>query len=106
MTVSEETGQLSYSYKGNLWSNVTPEQLRGALVRLQNKLSQEEAARNATRSPLGGISEFGRNALRRTKQGGSASDQKKTASDAKVPEAADPDILEPADAGKEGGAHV
>ena len=112
LIVSEETGQLSYSYKGNLWSNVTPEQLRGALVRLQNKLSQEEAARNATRSPLGGISEFGRNALRRTKAGGSASDLKKAASDSDVPksadpdllEPADPDMLEPADAGKEGGA--
>ena len=114
LIVSEETGQLSYSYKGNLWSNVTPEQLRGALVRLQNKLSQEEAARNASRSPLGGISEFGRNALRRTKAGGSASDLKKAASDSDVPksadpdllEPADPDMLEPADAGKEGGAHV
>ena len=114
LIVSEETGQLSYSYKGNLWSNVTPEQLRGALVRLQNKLSQEEAARNASRSPLGGISEFGRNALRRTKAGGSASDLKKAASDSDIPksadpdllEPADPDMLEPADAGKEGGAHV
>ena len=102
LIVSEETGQLSYSYKG------------GALVRLQNKLSQEEAARNASRSPLGGISEFGRNALRRTKAGGSASDLKKAASDSDIPksadpdllEPADPDMLEPADAGKEGGAHV
>lgn len=55
LIVSEETGHLSYSYKGQLWSNVTPEELRGALIRLQNKLSEEEAARNASRSPLSGI---------------------------------------------------
>lgn len=67
LIVSEETGHLSYSYKGTLWSNVTPEELRGELIRLQNKLSQEEAAKNTSRSPLGSISGIGRYALRRTK---------------------------------------
>ena len=67
LIVSEETGHLSYSYKGSLRSNVTPEELRGELVRLQNKLSQEEAAKNTSRSPLGSISGIGRYALRRTK---------------------------------------
>ena len=98
--ISEETGQLSYSYKGNLWSPVTPEQLRGALVRLQNKLSEEEAARNATRSPLGGISELGKYALRRTKGGSAAADQAKDA----VEETGAAEMT--ADTEKEGGAHV
>ena len=100
LIVSEETGQLSYSYKGNLWSPVTPEQLRGALVRLQNKLSEEEAARNATRSPLGGISELGKYALRRTKGGSAAADQAKDA----VEETGAAEMT--ADTEKEGGAHV
>lgn len=55
LIVSEETGHLSYSYKGKLWADVTPEQLREALQLLQNKLSREEAAKNAARSPLSGI---------------------------------------------------
>lgn len=67
LIVSEETGKLSYTYKGNLWSDVTPEELRGALVRLQNKLSEEEAAKNTSRSR---ISDLGRYAFRRTKAGG------------------------------------
>ena len=113
LIVSEETGHLSYSYKGNLWSDVTPEQLRGALVRLQNKLSQEEAAKNASRSAFGGISEFGRSALRRTKSGSSAAERKKESSNPEIPETADTlDTLDAAgvpktaDAEKEGGAHV
>jgi diadenylate cyclase len=120
LIVSEETGQLSYSYKGNLWSNVTPEQLRGALVRLQNKLSQEEAARNAARSAFGGISEFGRKTLRRTIPGGFAGPDKNSAYSAlfetdDILEAGDlpesgkaPGTGEPQktmDAKKEGGAH-
>lgn len=54
LIVSEETGHLSYSYKGQLWSNVTPEELRGALLRLQNKLSKEEAkgGRSSARAHL------------------------------------------------------
>jgi diadenylate cyclase len=68
LIVSEETGQLSYSYKGNLWSNVTPEQLRGALVRLQNKLSEEEA-KGGSRSRISGIGKY---APWRPKQGGSS----------------------------------
>ena len=54
LIVSEETGNISYTYKGRLWSNVTPEQLRGALLRLQNKLSEEDA-KPVSRLPLGGI---------------------------------------------------
>jgi diadenylate cyclase len=85
LIVSEETGNISYSYKGRLWSNVTPEQLRGALVRLQNKLSEEEARNNTSRRTLG---EIGRNAFKKKKPGPSEKDDKEK--DSK---------------GKEGGAH-
>ena len=43
LIVSEETGFISYTYKGQLWNKVTPEELRGALIRLQNKLSEESS---------------------------------------------------------------
>ena len=76
---------ISYSYKGRLWSNVTPEQLRGALVRLQNKLSEEEARNNSSRRTLG---EIGKNAFKKKKPGPSEKDDKEK--DSK---------------GKEGGAH-
>ena len=71
LIVSEETGHMSYSYKGQLWSTVTPEELRGALIRLQNKLSEEEAreARSAGWSPLSGI---GKKALRRNRSDAAA----------------------------------
>ena len=94
LIVSEETGHLSYSYKGTLWSNVTPEELRGELIRLQNKLSQEEAAKNTSRSPLGSISGIGRYALRRTKT-----------SDALPEDQKDDNNEEAVDAAGEGGAH-
>lgn len=94
LIVSEETGHLSYSYKGSLRSNVTPEELRGELVRLQNKLSQEEAAKNTSRSPLGSISGIGRYALRRTKT-----------SDALPEDQKDDNNEEAVDAAGEGGAH-
>ena len=85
LIVSEETGNISYSYKGRLWSNVTPEQLRGALVRLQNKLSEEEARNNLSHRTLG---EIGKNAFKKKKPGPSEKDDKEK--DSK---------------GKEGGAH-
>ena len=85
LIVSEETGNISYSYKGRLWSNVTPEQLRGALVRLQNKLSEEEARNNSSRRTLG---EIGKNAFKTKKPGPSGKEDKEKDS-----------------MGKEGGAH-
>lgn len=102
LIVSEETGHLSYAYKGRLWSNVTPEELRGALTRLQNKLSEEEA-KNTSRTVLGDtISKIGKSAsaLRRTRtsatgpeaEGGSEKEGKTG------PSAKD-------DKGKEGDAH-
>ena len=68
LIVSEETGYISYTYKGRLWSNVTPEQLRGALLRLQNKLSEEDA-KPASRLPLSGI---GKGASKLKRAGSSA----------------------------------
>ena len=69
LIVSEETGDMSYSYKGQLWSDVTPEEMRGALVRLQNKLSEEEAknGKSTARSALSGIGRVAR--FRRPGQG-------------------------------------
>lgn len=103
LIVSEETGNLSYSYKGQLWSDVTPEELKEALLRLQNKLSEEEA-KNTSRSPLGNI---GWGAFRKPLFGSGTS-----------PEAADrvaeltpgmeipPEYAaDPVPAGEEGGAH-
>ena len=68
LIVSEETGNISYTYKGRLWSNVTPEQLRGALLRLQNKLSEEDA-KPASRMSLSG---FGKGASKLKRVGSSA----------------------------------
>ncbi|MDO5131471.1 MAG: diadenylate cyclase CdaA [Eubacteriales bacterium] len=64
LIVSEETGGLSYSYKGKLWNDVTPEELRGALIRLQNKLAEGESTKNPLRSTWSGLS---RHARRRTR---------------------------------------
>ena len=64
---------------------MTPEQLRGALVRLQNKLSEEEARNNLSHRTLG---EIGKNAFKKKKPGPSEKDDKEK--DSK---------------GKEGGAH-
>ena len=100
LIVSEETGHLSYTYKGQLGRKVTPEELRGALIRLQNKLSEEDAAKNIPRSPLGSI---GRYALRRTKGDGSSADIGEL-TDKKADVTTQP-APEPAGAGKEGGAH-
>ena len=66
LIVSEETGNISYTYKGRLHGNVTPEQLRGVLLRLQNKMSEEETKKGSW-PRLGGIGEIGRNALKRTR---------------------------------------
>ena len=37
MIVSEETGGISVAYKGELKRNITPDELKDQLVRLQNK---------------------------------------------------------------------
>lgn len=55
LIVSEETGHMCYTYKGRLWNDVSDEQIRKALVSLQNKLSEEEAQKAAGRPSLKGI---------------------------------------------------
>ena len=109
LIVSEETGHLSYSYKGQLWSDVTPEELRGALVRLQNKLSKEEAkgGRSSARSHLSRVA-WRRNraaAAGPAEETGGAESQGKPA---EHPGAAPEDRKPPGNAsstGTEGGAH-
>ncbi|MBQ2640614.1 MAG: diadenylate cyclase, partial [Lachnospiraceae bacterium] len=110
LIVSEETGDMSYSYKGQLWSDVTPEEMRGALLRLQNKLSEEEAknGKGTARSALSGIGRVAR--FRRSSLGLSGQD---TQEDPFMdPEAVDaestagPLAAEPAvGAAEKGGAH-
>ena len=111
LIVSEETGNISYTYKGRLWSNVTPEQLRGALLRLQNKLSEEDA-KPASRMSLSG---FGKGASKLKRVGSSAVKKvkvKKTPAPQRS-KGAGPSVKENQDrvsgnqgtGGKEGGAH-
>ena len=90
LVVSEETGHLSYTYKGRLWNHVTPEELKEALILLQNKLSQEEAARNAPRSPLGEIGKY----ARWMKKGSSSQDKNQKTQKASGEEAGDPSAAE------------
>lgn len=106
LIVSEETGHLSYAYKGQLWSDVTPEELRGALLRLQNKLSEEDAklSRGLGMSPL-----IGRVTARRKGRSGTiparrepASRETSSSADEKT---ADPSSAAAVPAGEKGGAH-
>ena len=103
LIVSEETGFISYTYKGQLWNKVTPEELRGALIRLQNKLSEEEVKnRNNARSAFRSISDLGWQALRRSRSGSGTSGAGKPSGDAPGP----PETSkEPVSTGEEGGAH-
>ncbi|MGX8684187.1 MAG: hypothetical protein ACSW78_02800, partial [Lachnospiraceae bacterium] len=82
---------------------VTPEELRGALIRLQNKLSEEEVKnRNNARSAFRSISDLGWQALRRSRSGSGTSGAGKPSGDAPGP----PETSkEPVSTGEEGGAH-
>ena len=103
LIVSEETGFISYTYKGQLWNKVTPEELRGALIRLQNKLSEEEVKnRNSGRSPFWPIGGRGWQALRRSRSGSGTPAADKPSGEATGP----PGVSgETASAKEEGGAH-
>ena len=69
---------------------MTPEELKEALILLQNKLSQEEAARNAPRSPLGEIGKY----ARWMKKGSSSQDKNQKTQKASGEEAGDPSAAE------------
>ena len=106
LIVSEETGFISYTYKGQLWNKVTPEELRGALIRLQNKLSEEEVKnRNNARSAFRSISGLGWQALRRSRSGSGTSGAGKPSEPSGDAPGPPETSKEPVSTGEEGGAH-
>ena len=106
LIVSEETGFISYTYKGQLWNKVTPEELRGALIRLQNKLSEEEVKnRNNARSAFRSIGGLGWQALRRSRSGSGTSGAGKPSEPSGDAPGPPETSKEPVSTGEEGGAH-